>query len=341
MVARATAHDLLEKIEATGQLLAQAEATVASQVSGQLTSIAIDEGDAAAKGQILVEIDPQLRQLELEDARASLAQARAQMSEAERELSRVETLAESSVASQAKLDEMRTQVELGSSGLLAARARLGLAQRALHDASVRAPFSGLVARRLVNVGEFVAAGEALLRLVALDPIEVEFFLAEIDSSRVALGQTVEVRVASHPGEVFRGRVISFSPTIDPASRTRRVKAVIQNEDGRLLPGTFARADLGITERKGVIMVPKEAVLLRAEGQIVYRLAAGNDRVERVLVEPGRHTDALQEIRGEVAAGDWIVVRGQSKLIDGSPVVLRNEDGTVFEAALLQREQTGG
>jgi membrane fusion protein (multidrug efflux system) len=331
MVERATAHDVVDRIEATGQLLAKSEATVAAQVTGEVTSIAADEGTAVELDQVIVEIDPERRQLELDDARARRAQAKAQRDEAVRDLKRAEKLKRSGIASQVRLDETRTQVELTRAQLLAAQARVGLAERALADANVTAPFAGLVARRLVNVGEFVSTGQNLFSLVALDPIEVEFFLPEVDSSRVAEGQTVEVRVASHPDEVFRGKVSVVAPTIDSVSRTRRVKATIQNADGRLLPGTFARADLGVAEKSGVIMIPKEAVLLRADGAVVFKLAPSGN-VERLQVEAGRHRGPLVEIVGSVAAGDWIVVRGQANLVDGSPVSLRNEDGTPFDVA---------
>ena len=330
MVERALAHDVVDQIEATGQLLAQAKANVAAQVGGEVTGIAADEGSAVDLAQLIIEIDPERRQLELDDVRASLAQANAQWKEADRELKRVESLAQRGVAPQARLDQARTQVELARSRLLAAQARAGLAERALADASVAAPFAGLIARRFVNVGEFVSAGQELFSLVALDPIEVEFFLPEVDSSRVAHGQTVEVRVASYPGEVFRGQVSVVSPIIDPDSRTRRAKAVIHNPEGRLLPGTFARIDLGVAERSGVIMIPKEALLLRSDGTVLFRLGPGGDRVERVRVEAGRHRGDLVEVRGSLAAGDWVVVRGQANLVDGSPVSVRNEDGSEFD-----------
>jgi membrane fusion protein (multidrug efflux system) len=169
-------------------------------------------------------------------------------------------------------------------------------------------------------------GQELFDLVALDPVEVEFHLAEVDSSRVAIGQQVEVRVASFEGETFSAQVSVVSPTIDRATRTRRVKALLANPDGRLLPGTFARVDLGIAEREGVVMIPKEAILQRADGSIVFRLIEAN-RVERLRIETGLHRGELVEVRGAVAAGDRIVVRGQTALIDGSAVSLRNADGS--------------
>lgn len=328
-VERASAHDVVDRIDASGELLAKAEAQVAAQVGGQITGVEVDEGGSVGAGEIVIEIDPERRELELSDAGARVVQAEAQLDEARREAARVEKLQGRGAVSEAQLDEARTQLRLARSRLVAAQAQHGLAERALTDASVVAPFAGLVARRFVNAGEYVEPGQDLFHLVALDPIEAEFFLTEVDSSRVAVGQQVEVRVSSHPGEVFGASVSVVSPTIDPQTRTRRVKAVLPNPDGKLLPGTFARVDLGVARRTGVVMVPKEAIQIAADGSVLFRLVDDN-RVERLLVETGAYHEGLVEVRSGVAPGDGIVVRGQAALVDGSPVSLRRPDGSSAE-----------
>ncbi len=324
-VERASVHEVVDQIDATGQLLAKAEAVVAAQVAGEITGIAADEGSAVEAGAIVIEIDPERRQLELANARARVVQAEAQLDEARRAAARAEKLYANGAVSQATLDEARTGLRMARSRLEAEQAERGLARRALGDASVAAPFAALVARRYVNAGEYVQPGKELFRLVALDPVEVEFFVSEVDSSRVAVGQQVGVRVSSHPEQVFHAAVSVVAPTIDPQTRTRRVKAVLPNPDGTLLPGTFARIDLGVARRSGVVMVPKEAVQIAADGSILYRLVG--ERVERLVVETGAHHDGRIEIRDGVAPGDRIVVRGQGALVDGSPVSLRNTDGS--------------
>jgi membrane fusion protein (multidrug efflux system) len=205
------------------------------------------------------------------------------------------------------------------------RAQLGMAERALRDSNVTAPFAGLVARRYVSEGEFVQPGQKLFELVALDPIEVEFHLTERDSSRVADGAPVAVRVAPFPDEVFQARVSLVSPTIDPATRTLRVKAVLPNPDGRLRPGLFARADLGIAVREGIAMIPEEAVLQRADGPVAFRLAEGG-RVERRVLELGAIHEGRIEVAKGLAVGDRVVVRGQSELVDGGAVSVRDPAG---------------
>lgn len=338
LVASAEAVDLVDRIEATGELRALAEATIAAQVEGEITGIALDEGDPASKGALVVEIDPELRRLEVRNAGASVVEAEAQLGEARREAQRIESLHERQAASEAQLDAARTGVRRTRSRLEAARARLGLAERALRDASVRVPFAGVIARRHVNVGEYVRVGDPLFDLVALDPVEVEFRLAEPDAARVAVGQTVLVRVAPYPDEGFEARVRVVAPTLDRSTRTLRVKAVLPNPDGRLQPGLFARVDLGVAERSGVVVVPEEAVLQRADGSVVYRfrpeagLPAADGRVERLRVELGSHLERRVELRGAVQAGDLVVVRGQTLLVDGAPVSLRDAAGRPLGAA---------
>jgi membrane fusion protein (multidrug efflux system) len=227
--------------------------------------------------------------------------------------------------SQSQLDEAQTALRRAESRLSAARAQRGLAERALRDASVGAPFDGLLARRYVSAGDFVSEGQALYDLVALDPVEVEFHLTERDSGRVKLGDRVEVRVAPHPDEVFEAHVNVISPRIDPRTRTLRVKARLPNPDGRLRPGLFARADLGVAVRQDVPMIPEDAVLQRSDGAVVFVLD-GDSRVSRRNIRLGVFRDGRVEATVGLRVGERVVVRGHSRLVDGSPVDVRTAEG---------------
>lgn len=340
VVADVAVVDLDERIEATGELRADEEAEIASEVAGRVTELHVDEGARVAAGDLLLEIDPERRELEVRSARAQLAEARAALREAEREAQRVAQLHERGIAADARLDQVRTERDLARSRLEAAQARLGVVERALRDSTVKAPFAGLVARRDVSRGEYVQVGQILYRLVAVDPVEVEFHVAERDSDRVAQGQGVRVTVSPYPAETFLGSVSLISPTIDPRTRTLRVEARIPNPEGRLRPGLFARVDLGVAEREGVLMIPEEAVLLRADGEVVFR-ALPDARVERVGVETGAHRDGMVEVVRGLAPGDAVVIRGQDALVDGAPISPRNTDGTPRQGASLAAQQEAG
>jgi membrane fusion protein (multidrug efflux system) len=329
MVVRSELRDVVDRIRATGQLTAKAEATIAAQVRGQVREILVDEGEKAEARAILLVIDPERRELEVTNAQAEVTRAQAELAVAKRNYQRTKRLSKGNVASEARLDEDRTRESLARSVVTGAKARLGLARRALEDSTVRAPFSGLIARRHVSVGEYLSIGAALFDLVALDPIEVEFSLAEVDSSKVALGHPVEISIAPYPDETFVASVSMISPTIDPRTRTLRVKAELPNPDGRTRPGLFAHIDLGVSERLGVIVVPEDAVVQRADGAVIFRLG-DTGRVERIQVETGVRIEGWVEVATGLLPGDVVVVRGQTRLDDGVAVSVRLKDGTLVE-----------
>lgn len=328
-VASVASVDVEDEIEATGQLIAVEHAAIAAEVDGRITEIAVGEGRHVEADVPVLSIDPERRTLEVDRARARVDEARAAFQEQQREHARLKELRERKVASQTQLDQAATALALAHSRLLAAEADLGVAERALRDATVRAPFAGLIAERFVSRGEFVKPGQTLFDLVSLDPIEVEFRLTEVDSSRAALGQTVAVRVAPFPDEAFEGRVTVVSPIIDEKSRTLRVKARIDNAEGRLRPGLFARIDLGVARRSGVAMIPEEAVLQRADGPVVFRVGA-DDRVERVVIETGDHHAGRVEVSRGLSPGDRVVTRGHFRLADGQRVALRTAAGDAVD-----------
>jgi len=291
-VERVAGHQIAENIQATGELLAVEEASVAAEVSGRITALRVSEGAPVSKGDVVIEIDRERRELELANERAMVAGARSEIAQVHRERDRIQTLFESGAASQAQLDAARTRLSSAEAALAAAEAKLGLAQLAFRNASVAAPFDGLVARRFVSAGDHVSEGEKLFDLVALDPIGVEFHRTERDS----------------------------------ATRTLRVKALVENPDRKLRPGLFARADLGVAVRERVPMVPEQAVLQRSDGSVVFVVRDGN-RAERRRVRLGVFRDGLAEVQEGVAVGEQVIVRGSSRLVDGSVVAVRRADGS--------------
>jgi membrane fusion protein (multidrug efflux system) len=136
-------------------------------------------------------------------------------------------------------------------------------------------------------------------------------------------------VAPFPDEVFHAEVSIVSPTIDPMTRTLRVKAKLDNSDARLRPGLFAKVDLGVATRENVMILPEEAILLRVDGPVVF-LLSDDHRVERREVEVGISRDGFVEVVAGLSPGDRIVARGQSRLVDGELVAPRTVDGEKLE-----------
>lgn len=315
------ATELDDEIKSSGDLEARFHTMIAAEVAGRVTELPLDEGAAVEKGATVIEIDPARRKLDLGAARARLAQARANYRRERSQAERIRKLRSENIASEQQLEEAETALLLAYSALEAEKAAVGVAERALADASVSAPFAGMVARRSIQLGEFVQPGTDLFELVSMNPLEARFSVSEIDSQRVRPGQKVEIRVDAYADRVFEGEVTFVAPTVDPETRTLRVKAVVDNEDEALRPGLFARMSLGVSRREGVLMVPEEAVIQRGSGATIFRIVA-EDRVERVEIETGVRRDGLVEIRGEIKPGDWIVSRGHGGLVDGMVIAIR-------------------
>jgi RND family efflux transporter MFP subunit len=301
-------------------------------VDGVVTELVVDEGDRVEEGAVLLAVDPEKRALVVANVRAMQRDAQAALAEAEREVARLRKLHEGGIASDAALDKAETGNSRAHSRVEATGAELGVAERALRDASVRAPFTGWIARRDVSRGEYVRPGQPLFELVALDPIEVEFAVAERDSARVHIGQQVGVKVAPYPDETFSAEVTVISPTLDTKTRTLRVQARIANPDGRLRPGLFARTDLGVAKREGALLVPAEAVLQRADGEVVF-VATSDGLARRVVVKTGQQRGGQVEIVEGLGADDEVIVRGHAALVDGTPISRRNPGGEEEEQSL--------
>jgi len=320
-VYRVDAVDLDEEIRASGELRARSHTMIAAEVAGRVTELAVDEGGHVDAGAVVLEIDPARRKLDLAAAQARLSQARANLRKERSQTRRIRELRSQNVSSIQQLEEAETALALAESAVRAEEAAVGVATRAVDDSSVSAPFAGVVARRSVEVGEFVQTGDELFELVSLDPLEAIFSLTELDTERVRVGQRVKISVGAFPDRSFQGVVTFVAPTVDPATRTLRIKAEVENADAALRPGLFARVSLGVARRQNVLMVPAEALLQRAGGASVYRVVDG-DRVERVRVETGTTYRDMVEVRGEIREGDLIVRRGHGGLADGMVVVVK-------------------
>ena len=323
VVAAATIGDMEERIEGTGELVAPDRAVIAAEVDGRITEIRVDEGMHVATGDVLLAIDPEKRRLDADSAGAQLRDAEASLVVSQREFERAQALHEQGIASDSLLDQRGTELSRAQARRDSALAASGVSNKLLRDANVRAPFAGLVARREVSRGDYVRTGQALLEVVALDPIEVEFSVAERDSARVAPGQPVTVTVEPYPNERFVGSVSAISPVIDPRTRTMRVKARIPNSDGRLRPGLFARTDLGVAKRTGVVLVPAEAILQRADGEVLFTVGP-DDRAKRVIVKTGVQRDGRIEIVEGLDGNAQVVIAGQAALAEGAAVERKSQ-----------------
>ena len=302
-----TAQPLMGGVTAVGSLRADEQVVVRPEVSGRISQIHFTEGGMVRAGQPLFSLDASL-------ARAALNEASANLENSRRAASRAGQLIGQQMIARADYDRARASLGVD-------QARVASARAALSKMTLTAPFSGQVGLRDVSVGEVVNAGQALVTLVRLDPIEVDFSVPESQLPKLQRGQRIRVEVDAYPGNTFGGEVVAIDPVVDPNSRSAKLRARIANPDGRLRPGQFAKLQLDVGGgNASAILVPEQALMQDGQTRFVYTVVDG--KAKRTEVQTGTRTPGFVQVTQGLKAGDVVITAGQAKpmMRDGVPVM---------------------
>ncbi len=291
-------------VEIPGQLTAEMTVELEPEIEGVIETIEFAEGHRVGAGQVLL-------RLRDHEQRARLREAEAERGLAAAVYRRTQRLARSNVSSEAQLERALAELEV-------ARSRVEAAKVELERTLIRAPFEGEMGDLKVAPGDRVTPDDELVRIDALDRLQLVFTLPEIAVGLVEPGIPVTIRVAPYPERRFDGEVYFVSPTLDPAARRLLIKAWMPNPDHLLRPGLFAEIEAEIERREGALLVPESALLHGIDGTFVWRVD-GEERAERVPVEVGLRNAGRVEIVGGLAAGDRVVATGIHKVDPGARV----------------------
>jgi membrane fusion protein, multidrug efflux system len=303
-------------ISAVGSFTADQGANLSLEVPGIVTEIDFRSGQTVQKGDVLLRLraDDQIATLHALEATASLARINY-----DRDLKQYRAQA----VSQATLDADAATLKNDEAQVAA--------QQALVDQKIlRAPFSGQLGIRAVDLGEYLQAGTTVVGLQALDPMFADFYLPQQDLSRISVGQTVTAAVDAYPGHDFAGRIAAIEPAVDPNSRNVEVRAELPNPDHLLRPGMFTTLTIDTGTPEKLITLPQTAISYNSYGDSVFVVqkksapkGAPDLFAEETFVTVGpTRGDQVAVLKG-VSAGETIVTSGQIKLHNGSPVLINN------------------
>jgi HlyD family secretion protein len=347
------------QLAASGYVVAQRRAAVASKATGRLVALSVREGSVVKAGDLIARVDASdvqaslgvgeaaVRQAEaaMKQADAALAQARVQQANADADLRRTQGLVAQGFVSPQALDTAQTRARSAQAATAAAQAALGTAQAAIAQAraqvkvqqvnrdstEIRAPFDGVVLVKNANVGDLItpfsnAAGTsgAVVTMADMATLEVEADVSEANVAKVRRDQPVEITLDAIPDLRFRGSVSRIVPTVDRAKATVMTKVRFEQLDPRILPEMSAKVSFlsqaaTAADQQPLMAVNPKAVVEREGRKLVLRIATG-DVVEAVPVSTGRSLGDVLEVRGEgLKAGDRLVLAPPDKLQAGGLV----------------------
>lgn len=314
---------LQRTVRAIGTLAPIRKAELSSQVSGRIEDVRVQPGDAVGAGDILIQIDVETLTLELDQARNNASATRAQLELAEVQLKRVQTLIDRGVSTASNFDEAESNVSALRASLSALEDQVSGAELRLRNATVRAPFDGIVSARAVEPGQYVSTGAPLLTIVDLTRMEMQGNAPVSAGSELRPGQSVSVRVDGIPGRSFDGEVVRINPVAEEGTRTIPAYIIIDNPERVLLGGMFATGSVVIEEIKDALAVPTVALREDAEGHHLLRIEG--DRLLRAAVETGgTWAGGMTRITDGVEAGQMVVTAPLAELQDGDAVEIVEE-----------------
>jgi membrane fusion protein, multidrug efflux system len=309
-----TAGSWSQRLAAIGSIEAVQGVDVTSEVGAKVTAILFQSGQTVSKGQPLVRLDSSTEA-------ADVVRFQAELRNAELTYQRQVTLRKQGWASQAALDQARAQLDQ-------ARAQVAFGQADVGKRVIRAPFSGRLGIRQIDLGGYVTPGQTIVSLQTVDPIYATFTLPESELSRLKVGQTVEVTVASQGERVFTGTVSSIDSAVDATSRNIRVQATLPNKDGQLTPGQSAQVAIVKPGASDALSVPETAVAYNMYGNMIFVLKPDPKTpktysVESRTIQVGDARDGRVQILSGVETGEVVVTAGQIKLREGMKAVIDN------------------
>lgn len=319
-VAPVTTGSLATTVTATGTVVSRNDARLAAEVTGRLDWVA-EPGAKVARGGQLARVDTRSLELRLRENDAQVARLAANAELLDTQLARLTALP-NGIASKSQIDEAAARLAMARHELEQARATRDSTRHQIERAVIRAPFPGHVVERIRQHGEFVAAGTEVVRLTDTGNVEVVARAPVAEAGHLAVGQAVTVR---GDAQTTQSRIRAIVPVGDERSRLIEVRIAMSGESWPI--GSAVRVDLPAARQVAGLMVPRDAVIVRADGAHVYRVGKG-DVAERIAVRVGNGDARHVEVTGSLAVGDRVVVRGGERLRPGQTVAIaKNEAAT--------------
>lgn len=294
---------------AVGSLVAVAGIDVSSEVAGKVKALHFESGQSVQRGQLLLELDTSTDNAELAGLEAAYQLERVKLARSQQLIARNFISKSDYDLNKATLDE--------------AKAVVAAKKAVIEKKRIVAPFAGQLGIRKVNVGQYLAPGDAIGPLQQLQPIYADFALPEHHLANLKVNQTLKLTVQAYPGKIFEGRITAINSGIDVATRSVKIRATLDNAERLLHPGMFVDVQLLSSEQKAVLTVPDTAISYNPYGDSVFVIESGKQgsTVQLKQIITGETRDGRVEIVKGLNENERVVSAGQVKLRNGMLVTL--------------------
>ena len=321
-VAIVEVRSLVRSIAFSGSLAPLVQTTVKSKVPGEVNRVLVREGEAVTAGQLMAQIDTADLQALLDSRVAALEESKAKLSIAEKNRANNLQLLGQKFISQNAFDTAQSTFDAGAASVKSEEAQLRIARKAMEDAAVRAPFAGIVARRMAHAGEKVGVDSALFALVDLGRMEIEAPAPAAEIPSIRVGQAASFRVDGFGERVFEGRVERINPVADPGSRSVTLYISVANRDGTLKGGMFAKGQIVLDKTTQAAVIPASAIREEAGQAYVFIVEGGKIARRAVKVGYTEPQEGMVEVQSGLEKGLAVVSARVTGLKAGTPAVMK-------------------
>jgi membrane fusion protein, multidrug efflux system len=323
---------LVRSIAFSGSLAPLVQTTVKSKVPGEVNSVLVREGETVAAGQLLAQIDAADLRARMDAQLATAEEAKAKLSIAAKNRANSMQLLGQKFISQNAFDTSQSTYEAGIASVKSEEAQVRIARKALDDAAVRAPFAGIVARRMAHAGEKVGVDSPLFTLVDLARMEIEAPAPAAEVPSIHVGQPASFRVDGFGERVFEGRVERINPLADAGSRSITLYISVANRDGTLKGGMFAKGQIVLGQTRKAAVVPVGAIREEAGQSYVFTVEGGKIARRAVTVGFSEPQEGLVEVQAGLEQGVNVVSARVTGLKPGAAATIKSGDAAAARAS---------
>ena len=315
---------VINEIPLTGTVTSPQSADISTELSGLVKLIHVDEGHHVQAGGVILELDDELQLLSLAAAKAKTRQAQLELSDARRRLDDARRLVKQKTISKNDEQSLQAEVNIDSATVQLAQAEQARQQARLQRHKLQAPFDGVVSNKFTEAGEWITPGDAVVKLVATTGLRIDFQVPQSAYPKITLDTPLRIRLETHPGKAFTGKIAAIVPVTDARARTFMIRVISTDKDILMMPGMSVNGALQLDTGRRSLTVSRDAILRYPDGRTTVWVINDDETVSEKLVKTGISFNGNTVIHEGLKIDDVIIVRGNESLRDGQKVSIQAE-----------------